>query len=58
MGPARKSNDERDILLRPSIVAEHGELLVVRAGPYPHVWQAFPGRRFDVLTQVPVSPAR
>jgi hypothetical protein len=47
--------DERDILLRPAIVAEYDELLVVRAaGPYPHVQQAFPARRFDVLTQMPV----
>ena len=47
--------DEGDVELGPAWVAQHHELLVVRAaGAHPHVEQALATGQFDVLAEVPV----
>lgn len=47
--------DERDVLLGAAGVAQHDELLVVRAaGAHPHVEQALAARLLDLLAEVAV----
>ncbi|MER5928159.1 hypothetical protein [Streptomyces mirabilis] len=47
--------DEGDVPLGPTRVAQHHELLMVRAArPHPHVEQALPSRLLDLLPQVVV----
>ena len=49
--------DEGAVQMRPARMAQHHELLVVRAaGPHPHVEQALPTGGVDLLAEVAVLP--